>query len=75
MGKTHQSRHDAFIMSDQYPAESLTEEEARRRYRDCEFVHISSIFGADGERRPAIFVWRKDEDSDKEDPVAVYWLT
>ena len=58
-----------------HPAESLTEEEARRRHRDCEFVHVSSIFGADGERRRAIFVWRKYEHSDKEDPVAIYWLT
>jgi hypothetical protein len=60
-------------MSETYPAESLTKEEARRRHRDCEVFHVSSIF-VDEDRHPVIFVWRKFDDSDKKNPLAVYWL-
>jgi len=57
-----------------YPVESLSEEEAKLRHADAEMIHVYSIVDQDGERRPAIFVWEREEDSDKEDPIALYWL-
>jgi hypothetical protein len=38
------------------------------------FVHVFSIVDQYGERRDAIFVWRREDDSDKEGPDAIYWL-
>jgi hypothetical protein len=61
------------VTTEKYPVESLTEEEARLRHADCEFIQVFSIVDQDGERRLAIFVWQREEDSDKEDPDALYW--
>jgi len=54
--------------------EELTEEEARLRHPDWEMLQVFSIVDRTGERRPAIFVWRREENADVEDRVAVYWL-
>jgi hypothetical protein len=62
------------VTSEKYPTEWLTEEEARLRHPDCEVVDVFNIFDQDGERRAAIFVWRREEDTDQEGPVALYWL-
>ena len=59
---------------DKYPRESLTEEEARRRHADCEFIGVYSIFDQNDQRRPAIFVWRTEEDTANAGPVGLYWL-
>jgi hypothetical protein len=60
-------------MTEKWPTESLTEEEARYRHSDCEFINVFSIVDQYGQRRPAIFVWRREDDTDKEDPTAVNW--
>ncbi|MGH9318363.1 MAG: hypothetical protein ACRD3V_00505 [Vicinamibacteria bacterium] len=57
-----------------YPHEALTEEEARLRHADCELIAVFSIFDDDGERRPAIFVWRMESEAADRDPDAMYWL-
>ena len=41
------------MSDDKYPHESLTEEEARRRHPDCEFVGVYSIFDQNDQRRQA----------------------
>ena len=62
-------------MTDKWPRESLSEEEARQRHLDCdcEMIQAFSIVDRTGERRPAIFVWRREETADEEDPEAD-WL-
>jgi len=57
-----------------WPTEEITEEEARLRHPHSESVQVFSIVDQTGERRPAIFVWRREESADKEDPEAMYWL-
>jgi hypothetical protein len=57
-------------VTDKYPHESLSEEEARLRHQDCEY-----IVDQDGEHRPAIFVWQGEDDADKKGPRALYWLS
>ena len=59
---------------DKYPQESLTNEEAQFRHSDCEYIHVWNIVDADGDRRAAIFVWRKEDETDETGPDAVYWL-
>jgi len=56
-------------MGHKYPIETLTEAEARVRHSDCEFIQAYSIVDQDGDRRAAIFVWQRKEDSDKEGPT------
>ena len=59
---------------DKYPQESLTKEAAQFRHPDCEYIHVWNIVDQYGERRPAIFVWRREDETDEEDPGAMYWL-
>jgi hypothetical protein len=34
----------------------------------------ATIFDEDGDRRPAIFVWRSEADASEEGPIAMFWL-
>ena len=60
------------MSDDKYPREWLTEEEARLRHSDCEFVDVYSIFDQYDERRLAVFVWRTEEDVANEGPEGLY---
>ncbi len=59
------------ISDNEYPRESLTEEEARLRHAEGELL-IASIVTEDGDRRDAIFIFREGNDGDEE-PIAFYW--